>query len=309
MKKEKKKKRIDRGTVLLAIAFFAGLFFLLYPSVSNYWNSKHQARAIATYTDELNNINEELYEELWNKAVEYNEHIPERNNPYVQTKHEKEIYPEMLSVGLSGVIGYIQIPKLDVIMPIYHGTSDGVLQSAIGHVEWTSLPVGGKNTHCVLSGHRGLPSARLFTDLDELVEGDIFMLRVLDEVLTYEVDQILIVKPEDSEALKIIEGGDYCTLVTCTPYGINTHRLLVRGHRVENRLDGFDIRITADAIRVEPLVVAPILSIPLVLIFVTLIMSDEKRRRLYFETEEDDEKIDLKEIDLSEVELKVKRNS
>ena len=175
-------------------------------------------------------------------------------------------------------MGYIEITKIKVSLPIYHGTDDVVLQQAIGHLEWTSLPVGGEGTHCVLSGHRGLPSAKLFTNLDKLTVGDTFMLRVLNEVLTYEVDQILIVEPKDTEALQIVDGKDYCTLVTCTPYGINTHRLLVRGHRIANADDANTAFITADATQVEPILVAPMLAIPVLLVLVVILLIPKKKK-------------------------------
>ena len=169
-------------------------------------------------------------------------------------------------------MGYIEIPEIKVSLPIYHGVDEGILQIAIGHITGTSLPVGGEGTHCVVSGHRGLPSAKLFTDLDKLVEGDIFMMRVLDETLTYEVDQILIVEPQETGALRIEEGKDYCTLVTCTPYGINTHRLLVRGHRIDNIEEAKNVRVTSDAIQIEPLLVAPVVAIPILLLLLILLM-------------------------------------
>ena len=169
-------------------------------------------------------------------------------------------------------MGYIELPSIDCSLPIYHGTEESVLQIAIGHLEWSSLPVGGESTHCVLSGHRGLPSAKLFTNLDKLQEGDVFLLRVLDEVLTYEVDQILIVEPQEIAALQITEGEDLCTLVTCTPYGINTHRLLVRGHRIENAPEARLVRVTADAVQIEPLLVAPIVALPMLLLLLILLL-------------------------------------
>jgi sortase A len=176
-------------------------------------------------------------------------------------------------------MGYIEIPEIDVSLPIYHGTEDPVLQVAIGHLEWSSLPVGGESTHCVLSGHRGLPSAKLFTDLDKLREGDTFLLRVLDEILTYEVDQILIVEPQDTAALEIVEGEDYCTLVTCTPYGINTHRLLVRGHRIDNIEEVKTVRVTADAVQLEPMLVAPVVAVPMLLILLILLLLPRRRKK------------------------------
>ena len=173
-------------------------------------------------------------------------------------------------------MGYVEIPSISCTLPIYHGTDEAVLQIAIGHMEGSSLPVGGESTHCVISGHRGLPSAKLFTKLDELVEGDVFMLQVLGETLTYEVDQIRIVEPREIDALEIVEGEDYCTLVTCTPYGVNSHRLLVRGHRVENR-EGKDVRIAADARQIEPEIVAPLVAVPI--LFVLLIWLLVKYRK------------------------------
>ena len=228
-----KKKKDNYITLLLFLILLAGLSLLLYPSVSDYWNSLHQTRAIATYAEEVANLNQDQYDEIWAAAESYNASLTDRVNAYQLSDAQKEEYQQLLNVSGLGVMGYIEIPEIDVSLPIYHGTEDPVLQVAVGHLEWTSLPVGGESTHCVLSGHRGLPSAKLFTNLDKLREGDTFLLRVLDEILTYEVDQILIVEPQDTAALEIVEGQDYCTLVTCTPYGINTHRLLVRGHRID----------------------------------------------------------------------------
>ena len=202
----------------------------------------------------------------------YNASLLERNNAYLLTEEQKAAYEQLLNVSGLGIMGYIEIPSIDCSLPIYHGTEESVLQIAIGHLEWTSLPVGGESTHCVLSGHRGLPSAKLFTNLDKLQEGDVFLLRVLDEVLTYEVDQILIVEPQETGALRIVEGEDYCTLVTCTPYGINTHRLLVRGHRIENAPEARLVRVTADAVQIEPLLVAPIVALPMLLLLLILLL-------------------------------------
>ena len=192
---------------------------------------------------------------------------------------QKAEYESLLDISGQGVMGYIEIPEIDVSLPIYHGTEDPVLQVAVGHLEWSSLPVGGESTHCVLSGHRGLPSAKLFTNLDKLREGDTFLLRVLDEILTYEVDQILIVEPQDTAALEIAEGEDYCTLVTCTPYGINTHRLLVRGHRIDNIEEVKTVRVTADAVQIEPMLVAPVVAIPMLLILLILLLLPRRRKK------------------------------
>ena len=267
------------STIVLLFILFIGLSLLLYPSVSNYWNSFHQTRAIATYAENVANLDNNQYDQLWEDARAYNQALPFRSNPYYLSEEQKAEYESLLDVSGLGVMGYIEIPEIDVSLPIYHGTEESVLQVAVGHLDWTSLPVGGESTHCVLSGHRGLPSAKLFTNLDKLREGDTFLLRVLDEVLTYEVDQILIVEPQETAALRVVEGKDYCTLVTCTPYGINTHRLLVRGHRVDNAEQAKTIRVTADAVQIEPLLVAPIVAIPMLLILLVLLLLPRRRKR------------------------------
>ena len=267
------------STILLVFILLIGLSLLLYPSVSDYWNSFHQTRAIATYAENVAKLDNNQYDHLWEEARAYNEALPFRSNPYYLSEEQKAQYESLLDVSGLGVMGYIEIPEIDVSLPIYHGTEESVLQIAVGHLEWSSLPVGGMSTHCVLSGHRGLPSAKLFTNLDKLREGDTFLLRVLDEVLTYEVDQILIVEPQEIDALKIVEGKDYCTLVTCTPYGVNTHRLLVRGHRVENAEPGKTLRVTADAAQIEPLLAAPIVAIPMLLVLLILLLLPRRRRK------------------------------
>ena len=267
------------STIVLLFILFIGLSLLLYPTASDYWNSFHQTRAIATYAENVANLDNNQYDQLWEDARAYNQALPFRSNPYYLSEEQKAEYESLLDVSGLGVMGYIEIPEIDVSLPIYHGTEESVLQVAVGHLDWTSLPVGGESTHCVLSGHRGLPSAKLFTNLDKLREGDTFLLRVLDEVLTYEVDQILIVEPQETAALRVVEGKDYCTLVTCTPYGINTHRLLVRGHRVDNAEQAKTIRVTADAVQIEPLLVAPIVAIPMLLILLVLLLLPRRRKR------------------------------
>ena len=267
-----KKKGNHLITILLVLIFLLGLSLLLYPAVSDYWNSKHQTRAIAVYSEEVSGLDKDQYQALWADAAAYNASLRERDNAYLLTEEQKAAYEQLLNVSGLGIMGYIEIPSIDCSLPIYHGTEESVLQIAIGHLEWSSLPVGGESTHCVLSGHRGLPSAKLFTNLDKLQEGDVFLLRVLDEVLTYEVDQILIVEPQEIAALQITEGEDLCTLVTCTPYGINTHRLLVRGHRIENAPEARLVRVTADAVQIEPLLVAPIVALPMLLLLLILLL-------------------------------------
>ena len=284
-----KKKKDNYITLLLFLILLAGLSLLLYPSVSDYWNSLHQTRAIATYAEEVANLNQDQYDEIWAAAESYNASLTDRVNAYLLSDAQKEEYQQLLNVSGLGVMGYIEIPSIDCSLPIYHGTEESVLQIAVGHLEWSSLPVGGESTHCVLSGHRGLPSAKLFTNLDKLQTGDIFMLRVLDNVLTYEVDQILIVETQETGALRIEEGKDYCTLVTCTPYGINTHRLLVRGHRIDNIEEAKTVHVTADAIQIEPLLVAPVVAIPiLLLLLILLLLPKQPRKKHGGEADEED---------------------
>ena len=267
------------STILLILIFLVGLSLLLYPTVSDYWNSLHQSRAIAQYAEQVANLDNDVYEQLWADAGAYNRTLPGTAQRYVLTDEEKEAYEQLLDPSGTGVMGYIEIPEISCSLPIYHGTDEAVLQIAIGHIEGSSLPVGGESTHCVLSGHRGLPSAKLFTDLDKLDTGDTFILRVLDETLTYEVDRILIVEPYELSALEIEEGRDYCTLVTCTPYGVNTHRLLVRGHRVENQEEAKAVRVTADAMQIDPVIVAPLVAVPLLLLLLVVLLARTGKKR------------------------------
>ncbi len=267
------------STILFTLAFLAGLSLLLYPTVSDYWNSIHASKAVADYSNEVNSLTEAQYDEILAAAKAYNQSLLSREDGFSLTDEQKEQYESLLDVGGVGIMGYIEIPNINLSLPIYHGTEDSVLQIGVGHLEWSSLPVGGEGTPCVLSGHRGLPSAKLFTNLDQLVEGDTFVLRVLDEVLTYQVDQIRIVEPDDTDALQIEEGKDLCTLVTCTPYGINTHRLLVRGHRIENQSQDESIRVTSDAIRIEPLIVAPVVALPILLILLLVLMVSGNKKK------------------------------
>ena len=265
-------------TLLLILILLAGVSLLLYPTVSDYWNSFHQSRAIASYAEQVANIDDAQYEELWDAARDYNQSLLHRPNDLLLSDEQQEIYKSLLDFGGNGIMGYIEIPMIDVMLPIYHGTEESVLQIAVGHLDWTSLPVGGAGSHCVLSGHRGLPSARLFTDLDKLKVGDVFMLHVLNEILTYEIDQILIVEPQDTDPLLIEPGKDLCTMITCTPYGINSHRMLVRGHRIESQEEPKDIRITADAVRIEPLMVAPIVAVPILLVLLIILLLPKQKK-------------------------------
>jgi sortase A len=272
----KKKKKGNSTTVLLLVILLAGTSLLLYPTLADYWNSFRQSQVISNYADEIANMDNERYTELITAARTYNDTLINRPNSYLLSEEQKVEYDQLLNVSGTGAMGYIEIPSIKCSIPIYHGISDAVLQIAVGHLEWTSLPVGGESSHCVLSGHRGLPSAKLFTDLDRVMIGDVFVLRILNEILTYEVDQINIVNPDETQTLLIEEGQDLCTLVTCTPYGINTHRLLVRGHRVDNLPDARNIRITADAMQIEPLLVAPLLAMPILLGLLIMLLLPKK---------------------------------
>ena len=268
------------STIFLIVMLVAGLSLVLYPSFSDYWNSLRQTEAIASYSQQVSSIQNDQYEQIWAEAIAYNQDLLARENVYILTEEQKAAYMDQLNITVMNTMGFIEIPSIDCMLPIYHGTDDTVLQIGIGHLDWTSLPTGGESTHCVLSGHRGLPSARLFTDLDELAQGDVFMLNILDETLTYEVDQIKIVEPHETDDLLIVPGKDYCTLVTCTPYGINSHRLLVRGARIENQMQASTVRVTADAVQIEPVVVAPFLAVPVLLIlFIGLMIPKPKKNR------------------------------
>jgi len=272
-------KKGNLSTIILILVFLTGLSLLLYPTVSDYWNSLHQTRAIAEYAGQVIRLDNTAYRQIWDEAQSYNQTLPGNSERFDMTDEERAEYERLLNVSGSGAIGYIEIPKINCSLPIYHGTEESVLQTAVGHIAGSSLPVGGEGTHCVLSGHRGLPSAKLFTDLDQLTEGDTFQLRILDETLTYAVDQILIVEPRETAALEIEPDRDYCTLVTCTPYGINTHRLLVRGHRVENQEQAGTVRVTADAVQVEPMLVAPLVAVPMLLLLLVVLLVTTRRRR------------------------------
>ena len=274
-------KKNSISTIILVFILIVGLSLLLYPSFSDYWNDKHQTKAIADYEAVVKTLKTEDFSQYWDSAKAFNESLLDRSNIFTLTKEQTQRYYQELNVIGDGIMGHIEIPAIKVRLPIYHGTSDAVLQVAVGHLEWTSLPTGGENTHCVFSGHRGLPSAKLFTDLDKIQLGDVFMLRILDQTLTYQVDQILIVLPQEVDALKVVEGRDLCTLVTCTPYGINSHRILIRGSRIENMKEEKNVRVTADAIRIKPVLVAPFLAAPilLILLIVLLIPKPGKNRR------------------------------
>ena len=273
------------STLLFILIFLIGLSLILYPTVSNWWNQSRSSKVISDYSELVAELKEDEYEQLWAEAVAYNQNRAGAPHPYLLTPEQKEAYHKVLNLDSSGVMGYIEIPSLGVSLPVYHTVNEDILQVAVGHLEWSDLPVGGEGTHCVLSGHRGLPSAKLFTDLDDLKVGDLFMLRILDGLMTYEVDQILIVEPDDVKDLRQVAGQDLCTLITCTPYGVNTHRLLVRGHRVENTPEAIAVRVTANAVPLDPMIVAVIAAVPLMILAVILLLttskwkSERKRRR------------------------------
>ena len=275
---------------VMAIGLLVGIGLLVYPSVANYWNQFHQSRAIMSYSETVDKMSEEDYKKILDSARKYNERLAERGLHFVMSDADRAEYESELNIDGSGIMGYISVPKFHIRVPIYHGTEENVLQIAIGHLESTSLPVGGESTHTQVSGHRGLPSARLFTDLDKIREGDTWTITILNETLTYECDQIRIVEPEDLSELQIVEGEDLCTLITCTPYGINTHRLLVRGHRVPNAQGNADV--TADGIQIEPVYIAPVLAVPAIIILLIILLISTRRakkhnsaaiKRLYME--------------------------
>lgn len=276
------KKSGSASTIILVAIFFVGLSLLLYPTVSDFWNEKRQSQAIINYDDLIVDLTPEDYTELFLKADVYNQKIRNMSFPFLNHKNIADEYNSTLDVNGDGMMGYITIEKIKVQLPIYHGTSDKVLNSAVGHVEGSSLPVGGESTHSVLSAHRGLPSAKLFTNLDKVEVGDIFTIRILDKTITYQVDRILIVPPEDTDNLNIVQGEDYCTLVTCTPYGINTHRMLVRGIRIENIEPDRVINVITEAYRIDPMLVTPAVAAPmlgLLLIYLIIKSSKDKKKR------------------------------
>ncbi len=291
-----KKKSHRVSNTILVLILLAGVAIAGYPMFSEYWNSMHQSRAIMGYAERVAELSNDEYVSVWEDALEYNRRLSSDPNPWAMTDEDIDEYERQLNVDGTGNMGFISIPKIDVNLPVYHGTSDAVLQTSIGHIDGTSLPSGSIHpdpdqydkvefaSHSVLSGHRGLPSAKLFSDLDAMEEGDVFYLTILDQTLTYQVDKIKVILPEDSSELALFPGKDYCTLMTCTPYGINTHRLLVRGVRVENDKELLDVRVTADALKIEPLYVVPFIAGPvllLMILWVVLFAGRKKKSRYY----------------------------
>ena len=267
------------SSILLVVIILAGLSLLLYPSFSNYWNERHQSVAIQSYGEQVAQMDNSAAQQLLQQARAYNRTLLDRENRFVLSDAEAAQYEGLLDVTGTGIMGYVEIPSLDCMLPIYHGTDEAVLQIAVGHIAGSSLPVGGEGTHCVISGHRGLPSAKLFTNLDQLAEGDVFRLHVLDEILSYEVDQILTVEPHDVAALEIDPEQDLCTLVTCTPYGINSHRLLVRGHRIETVEERAPVRVSSDAAYLNRNAVALCLAAPVLVVLLLVAILKQPRKR------------------------------
>ena len=267
--KVRKKKGPSISTIILVLILVAGVGIFLYPSVSDWWNSMHATRAIAGYVDAVADMSGQEKEDIINAARAYNEKLPNGVN-FNLTDGEYAEYESLLDITGTGIMGYVQITAIGVNLPVYHSVDEGVLQIAVGHIPGSSLPVGGDRTHSVLSGHRGLPSAKLFSDLDQMVEGDTFTLNIMDQTITYMVDQIRIVLPEETDELAITDGKDYCTLVTCTPYGVNTHRMLVRGKRIDNIIG--EVVVVSEAVRIPNYIVAPAICIPLLFIILLIML-------------------------------------
>ncbi len=266
---KKLKKQIPN--IIFGLIFLVGLAIFLYPSVSNYINSKHQSRAIASYQDALSTISEDDYSKIWQEAYDYNAMLAERPMSFTLSEEELAEYNSILDPLGTGIMGYIEIENIGVNLPIYHGTEEKILQVGIGHLEGTSFPTGTPTTHAILSGHRGLPSAKLFSDLDQMIVGDTFLLHILDQTFAYQVDQINIVLPEETNDLAIVDGKEYVTLVTCTPYGVNSHRLLVRAKRVDYN-EETKLIVPADATRYSNMIVAPFLGAPVILLLFVIFL-------------------------------------
>ena len=269
------------SAILFGLLFLVGFGILVYPTVSNQWNTYRQSQLISNYQSVVQDMTPEDFTQEWERAEAFNATITQ-NNLYSDvfgestTDLQSTEYWKILNEAGDGIMGYLSIPKINIKLAIYHGTADDVLQTGVGHLNGTKLPIGGESTHCVVAAHRGLPSAKLFTDIDQLRNGDKFYIHVLDQVLAYEVDQILIVEPAQLESLNIVDGEDYCTLLTCTPYGINTHRLLVRGHRIENEQGS--IVIQREAIKIPAYIAAPAIAIPILFILLLVLMFTYRRK-------------------------------
>lgn len=266
--------------VILFSTLFIGLGILTYPFISQYWNSKVQSQVVDNYKKNIENLKEEDYTHIFEEGEIYNKELIKLDYPFIEYKKLTN-YNNIININNDGMIGYIKIDKLKLELPIYHGTNASVLNVAVGHLEGTSLPIGGPNTHSVLAAHRGLPNKELFTNITKLELGDIFKITVLDRILTYEVDNIIVVKPNDTTHLEIEEGKDYITLLTCTPYGLNFHRLLVRGARIEQK-EVKNIIITTEASQINKNLVTIIMTIPIIIILIIYIILKPSSKKINY---------------------------
>lgn len=280
----KRRRKVSVSTVVMTMVLVLGLCIISYPTVSDWWNSYHQSQAIATYIAAVEETDPKQIEAMLQAAHKYNEGLVNDPDRFTLTNEESADYNSLLNLTSNGLMGYVQIPSIGVNLPVYHGVDETHLQVAIGHIEGSSLPVGGEGTHVAVSGHRGLPSAKLFSDLDQLSDGDIFTFTVLNQTITYEVDQVRIVEPKDLSPLAIDAGKDYATLITCTPYGINTHRLLVRGHRVDNPSD--QEVVPAGAVQIPKYIAIPAVAIPVLFVYLLVALVLHRRRRLPLDADE-----------------------
>ena len=278
------KRRVSISTVVMTIILVVGLGVMAYPTFSDWWNSFHQSRAIAAYSEAVDQTDPKKMADMLQAAREYNARLAQNSGRFTMTDAERQEYNALLNLTGNGMMGYINIPSIGVYLPIYHGVDETHLQVAVGHLEGTSLPVGGKNTHAAVSAHRGLPSAKLFTDLDKVREGELFTFTILNQTITYQVDQIRIVEPSDLSDLAIQQDADYATLITCTPYGINTHRILVRGHRVDNVSD--TAAIAAGAVQIPSYIAIPAVAIPLLFVYLLVTLIVRKRRHTQLDAQE-----------------------
>lgn len=282
-RKKAQRKGPDVASIVFVVMMLVGAAVIAYPTFSDWWNSYHQSRAIADYVAAVDETDPETIKKMLAEAHAYNNRLLKKSNRFVMNAEEKAEYQKILDITGTGVMGYIQINSLGISYPIYHGLDEAILQVAIGHMEGTSLPVGGASTHCAVSGHRGLPSAKLFSNLDKMVEGDTFTITVLDQTVTYEVDQIRIVLPKDTSALAIEDGADQCTLITCTPYGVNTHRLLVRGHRINNIVGS--VVIPAEAVQIPNYVAVPAVALPMLFVYLAITLGYYHMRGIDYDRE------------------------
>lgn len=269
------KRRISN--FILLFIFFIGLSASLYPAIGNYWNSKTQTEAIIDYEKMLENMPKEDYTTLFQSAEQYNKKLLNLDNPLTEYTKLSD-YNDILDLDGTGMMGYITIEKIQAELPIYHGTSEAVLSKAAGHLEGSSFPIGEKGSHTVISAHRGMPTAVLFTYLDRLEVGDTFSVTILNRTTVYEVDQIRIVDPDDISELSLNRNEEYCTLITCTPYGINTQRLLVRGKSSETVLKK-NIYISTEAYRIKPLIIMPVIAVPILFVLMMTVIFKPVRKK------------------------------